>query len=313
MIEKPLKLKRRFPAKHQLGERRGHGLWKDIDANQLRGRAPPGTAPLVANVVEADELQTQTAVIAQPFRAPMEERAVDVHLFIGAECVRCEMFGRLDAADGVVGAVRLVIDPAFDAEVDIRHPALPGKSGLRLAQRESDAAGHTMRADEVVQQCPPAAADVEHPPTPYVELGREEVEFATLSICQGLAGHGIPECAGVDKVTTEPKSEELVREIVVMCDRGGRGTGGAERRRVDHHDTVDGPFWSAASSCAAMSRTVFTCSSRRSTSTGNCLLSCISSSTSTSAAASESTPISASCAVGSMRATSMPHTLTIAA
>ena len=170
----------RLPTEHQLAERRRHRLGEDGRADELRQRPPTGTAPVEAHAVEADQLQADAPAGAQPRRAPLEEGPVHVHLGVGIELVGREVLGRLDARDGVVGRGRLVVSPVLQPVVDVGHTAGAGVGQLGGAEREPDAAGRPMVANDVIEHRPPAAADVEDGAAGHVELAGEVIELAAL-------------------------------------------------------------------------------------------------------------------------------------
>ena len=210
-----------LPAQDQLRQRRGHRLREDLRADQAVDGAAGGHALLGAGVVEADGLQPQPAARAEPGGGAAEEGPVGRHLLLPAEPVAGEVLGRLDADDGVVRAVGLVVDPALLADGDARTGAGCGQRSLRRTRCQADDGRCAVDRAEPVGGAAPAAADVEHAASAHLQGGREVVDLAVLRPFEGvLRVIQVPLPAGVHELRTEPEREELGRQVVVAGQRG---------------------------------------------------------------------------------------------
>ena len=144
-------------------------------------------------------------------------------LGVAAELVDADVLDHADAGDLVVRAVvdlAVVGDADLDpvAEPGVAH-ALAGDLGLRLGQRDADAA-HAVVLGGVQEQRPPAAADVEQALARLEpQLAADDLELALLRGLERLVGRREVR-ARVDEARPEEAAVERVRDVVVVVDHG---------------------------------------------------------------------------------------------
>ena len=108
------------------------------------------------------------------------------------------------------------LDPV--AQARLPHP-FARERGLRVGERDADAA-HAVVARRVDQQRAPAAADVQQPLAGLQpQLRADELELALLRGLERLAGFREVR-ARVDHARAEQRRVEVVRDVVVVLDRG---------------------------------------------------------------------------------------------